>query len=115
MWGDNKRSYFKYINDNRQYRTIIDPFQDEDDHLMHRGGDKAEVFNSFFASVFNRPRGSQYTDLEDHDCENDQNPKIVRDLLLQLDPRKSTGPVGIHPRILKMLAVGIAKPLFMIF
>ncbi|KAJ7426731.1 hypothetical protein WISP_13216 [Willisornis vidua] len=56
-------------------------------------------------------RGSQYSELEHHDCENDQfpnHPEIVWDLLLQLDPYKSMGPDGIHPRILKMLADAIA-------
>ncbi|KAJ7409086.1 RNA-directed DNA polymerase from mobile element jockey [Willisornis vidua] len=52
------------------------------------------------------------------DCENDQfsiDPEILWDLLLQLDPHKSTGPDGIHSRILEQLADVIAKPLSMIF
>ncbi|KAJ7395326.1 hypothetical protein BTVI_155997 [Pitangus sulphuratus] len=79
------------------------------------------VFNAFFASVFNmddRPGGSQCRELEDHDCENDQqpaHPKTVGDLLLQLEPCKSMGPDGIQTRILKGLADLIAKPLSMIF
>ncbi|KAJ7419199.1 hypothetical protein WISP_55348 [Willisornis vidua] len=95
--------------------------RDEDGHLTHRDRDKAEVFNAFFASVCNMddgPRGSQCPGLEDHDCENDQfpvDPEIVWDLLLELDPYKSKGPDGIHPRILKELADVIAKPLTMIF
>ncbi|KAF4792231.1 hypothetical protein TURU_123200 [Turdus rufiventris] len=83
--------------------------------------DKAEMFNAFFASVFNiddGPRGSQCLELEDYDCKNDQlpvNPELVRDLLLQLDPYKSMEPDEIHPIILKVLACVIAKPLSMIF
>ncbi|KAJ7402286.1 RNA-directed DNA polymerase from mobile element jockey [Pitangus sulphuratus] len=41
-------------------------------------------------------------------------PLIHQDLLLQLDPYNSGGPEGIHVRILKDLAVVIAKPLLMI-
>ncbi|KAJ7401306.1 RNA-directed DNA polymerase from mobile element jockey [Pitangus sulphuratus] len=65
-----------------------------------------------------RPRGSQCPELHDHYCENDQlpvSPEMVQDLLLQLDPCKSMGPGGIHPRILKEQADAIAKPLLMIF
>ncbi|KAJ7424716.1 RNA-directed DNA polymerase from mobile element jockey [Pitangus sulphuratus] len=42
-------------------------------------------------------------------------PALVWDLLLQLDPCKSIGPNGIHPRILKELVGVIAQPLSMIF
>lgn len=41
-----------------------------------------------------------------HDSENDEllvSPELVQDLLLQLDPSKSVGPDGIHPRVLKEL------------
>ncbi|KAJ7425388.1 rna-directed dna polymerase from mobile element jockey-like [Willisornis vidua] len=121
IW-DNKKSFFKYINGNRQYRNITSLSQDEDGHLRKRGRDKAEVFNAFFASVFNidyRPKGSQCSELEDHDNKNDQlpvNPEILCDLLLQLDSYKSMEPDGIHPRILKLLMVDIfTKALLMTF
>ncbi|KAJ7399324.1 RNA-directed DNA polymerase from mobile element jockey [Pitangus sulphuratus] len=51
-------------------------------------------------------------------CQNDQlllNPEIVWDLLLQLDPYKSTGLDGVHPRMLKELAGIITKPFSMFF
>ncbi|KAJ7411463.1 hypothetical protein BTVI_50153 [Pitangus sulphuratus] len=114
------QSFDKYVNGNRQYKNIMGPFQDEDGHLTNRERDKAEVFNAFFACVFNTddgPRGSQCPELEDHDCENDQlpvNPEIVQDLL-RMDPYKSMRLDGIHPRILKELADVIAKTPSMIF
>ncbi|KAJ7413813.1 hypothetical protein WISP_88137 [Willisornis vidua] len=113
--GTLKRVFFKYINGNRQYRNTTSPSLDEDGHLKNRTRDKAGMFNAFFDSVFNmddEPRRSQYPELEDHDCKNDQlpvNPEIVWDLLLLLDPCKSMGPHGIHPRILKELADVITK------
>ncbi|KAJ7408906.1 rna-directed dna polymerase from mobile element jockey-like [Willisornis vidua] len=119
--GDNKKSFFKYINGNRQYRNIIGPLQDETGHLTSGDRIKAEVFSALFASVFNMdegPRGSQCRELEDHVCKNDQvpvEPEIVGDLLLQLDPHKSMGPDQIHPRILKELSDTITKLLLMFF
>ncbi|KAF4796463.1 hypothetical protein TURU_083985 [Turdus rufiventris] len=80
---------------------------DEDSHLTNRDMDNAEVFNAFFAYIFNtddEPRGSQCPELEDHGYENDKlplDPELAQDLLLQLDPYKSMEPDGINPRILK--------------
>ncbi|KAJ7424043.1 hypothetical protein WISP_30579 [Willisornis vidua] len=68
---------------------------------------------NMFNNQDDRPRGSQCPELEDHDCKNDQlpvNPEIVQDLLLQLDPYKSTEPDEIYPRILKELDDVIANP-----
>ncbi|TRZ14703.1 hypothetical protein HGM15179_012407 [Zosterops borbonicus] len=119
--GETIKSFFKYINGKRQHRSNISLLQDEDGHLTNRDMDKAEVFNAFFSSVFNTDdgsRGSQSSELEDHGCENDQippDPQLVWDLLLQLDPCKSIGPDGIHPRILKVLDDVIAKPLSFAF
>ncbi|KAJ7421152.1 hypothetical protein WISP_44092 [Willisornis vidua] len=119
MWGTINRVFFKYINSNRQYTNIIDVLQDGNGPLTDRKRDKAKVFNAFFASVFkmdDRARGSQYPELEDHDCKNDQlpvNPEFVQDLLLQLDSYKFGDPDEIHPIILKELADVIAKPLLL--
>lgn len=69
MWGMIK-SFFKYINGNRQCKNIISPFQDEDGYLTNWGRGKAEVFNTFFMSVFSISdglRGSQCSELEDSD------------------------------------------------
>ncbi|KAJ7407716.1 hypothetical protein BTVI_62360 [Pitangus sulphuratus] len=103
------------------YRNIIDPLEDEDGHLTNKDRDKAEVFNTFFASLFNMddgPRGSQCPELEDHNCENDQlqvDPEIALDLLLKMDPYKYKGPDGICSRILQELADVITEHLSMIF
>lgn len=114
MWETKKR-FLKYINGKRQCRNNNSFLQDEDGHITNRDMDKAEVFNAFFASVFNI---DQCPELEDQGSENDQLPinfEVVQDLLLQLNPYKSIGLDKIHPRILKELADTIPKPVLMIF
>ena len=41
--------------------------------------------------------------------------EMVGDLLQHLDVRKSMGPYGIHPRVLRELAEELAKPLSIIY
>ncbi|KAJ7411628.1 hypothetical protein BTVI_48901 [Pitangus sulphuratus] len=41
--------------------------------------------------------------------------EIVSDLLSHLDPHKSMGPDGIHPRVMRELAEDLAKPHFIIY
>lgn len=55
--GDNKKRFLKYINGKRRCRNIISVLQDKDGHVTDRDMDKAEVFNAFFASVFNTDPG----------------------------------------------------------
>ncbi|KAJ7422637.1 hypothetical protein WISP_37002 [Willisornis vidua] len=95
--------------------------EDENSHCTNWDRDKADVCNVFFTSVFNvgdGPKGSQCPKLEDCDCKNDQLPvktEILWDLLLQLDPYRTMGFDGIHPRILKQQTDVIAQPLSVIF
>ncbi|PKU44059.1 rna-directed dna polymerase from mobile element jockey-like [Limosa lapponica baueri] len=85
--------------------------------------EKAKILNAFFASVFNTqinyPQGVQPPELEDKDGEQNNTPviheEVVNDLLMHLDPCKSMGPDGIHPRVLRELAREVTKPLSIIY
>ncbi|PKU29476.1 rna-directed dna polymerase from mobile element jockey-like [Limosa lapponica baueri] len=67
----------------------------------------------------NYPQGVQPLELEDKDGEQNNTPviheEVVNDLLMHLDPHKSTGLDGIHPRVLRGLARELTKPLSIIY
>ena len=82
-----------------------------------------EVLNAFFASVFSGNTGcsldTQYPELAEGDGEQNValtiHKELVGDLLRHLDVRKSMGPDGIHPRVLRELAEELAKLLSIIY
>ncbi|KAM9590852.1 uncharacterized protein ACIBXB_005900 [Morphnus guianensis] len=114
---DNKKCFYKYINNKKRAKENIHPLLDADGNIATKDEEKAEVLNAFFASVFNSetsyPQGTQPPELEDRDGEQNIPPIIqeetVNDLLRHLDTHKSMGPDGIHPREMKELAEGLPR------
>ena len=88
----------------------------EEDHL------KAELFNKYFYSIFNKnfsdvPQSSTNTLPDDHCLLSDVviDEEDVYTTLMNLDPAKATGCDGISPKILKICASCLYKPLHHLF
>ena len=120
---ENPKKFWKYANSKRKTRTGISELK-----YTHNGEitstkndqEKANVLANFFTSVFtNEPQGEiptlQMRNPRYPYIEKNFEEKDVKKLLEELNPNKSMGPDGLHPKALKELSNILAKPLTMIF
>ena len=87
------------------------------DQIRYETSQQAEIFNTFFYNQFSDPSNYDvdisYANDSDFDIEFDH--RAVRKLLSDINSNKAQGPDGIHGKILKHCAVGLAYPLSCIF
>ena len=116
--SDPKR-FYAYVSTKLKPKDKIANLTKPDNTLTESNHEKAEVLNSFFASVFTKENVSNIPTF------NTRTPaklltvgittKQMEDKLKNLNITKSEGPDGLHPRILKELAHELAHPLKLLF
>ena len=87
------------------------------DQLRFHPKEQAELFNTFFFNQFSDPSSYDIdiSYLNDSNFDIDFDHRTVRKLLSNINSNKAQGPDGIHGKILKNCAVGLAFPLTCIF
>ena len=112
-----KHSFCTLAQSARKKNVIFDLKVDQQKIYSDEG--KANILNQFFSSVFTeedlnsipaieeRPVGSKLTSFEIQE--------EVLKRVIALNPNKSCGPDGFHPRLLKDLATILASPLTAFF
>ncbi|KAJ7411233.1 hypothetical protein BTVI_50611 [Pitangus sulphuratus] len=138
--GDNKKRFYKYINNKWRDKENLHPLLDTVGNIFSKDEEKAEILNVFFASIRGLnvffafktcdPQGNWPPELLDRDREKNGPPaiqeEVVSDLLSHLDTHKSMRPDGIYSSEdesgsgisdldLRELAEELSKPLSIIY
>ena len=87
------------------------------DQVRFHPKEQAELFNTFFFNQFSEPSSYDIdiSYVNDSNFDIDFDHRAVRKLLSNINSNKAQGPDGIHGKILKNCAVGLAFPLTCIF
>ncbi|MES9879908.1 MAG: reverse transcriptase family protein [Sedimenticola sp.] len=114
------KHFWKYVKSKIKTVSNVSNLVKDDGSVTKTEQEKAEVLNSFFASVFTRENISNVPDLPDRifdvPLDNVQlNLDCVVKILLGLDGGKSMGPDELNPLLLKTMAQVFAIPLLLIF
>ena len=107
------KPFFSYLRSKRKVKESVTSLKREDDSVTVGGAQTAEELSSFFSSVFT---DESFGPLEEHcfkkidgyteigDFQSSFDIQDVKKELLKVNPNKSMGPDGIHPKIVRALA-----------
>ena len=119
MISENPKRFWSYFRSKTRTRSLPQVIK-SNSCTASEAADKAQLFNSYFYSVFTKPSDNVvYPDITGFQHELLGSVQIeecdLLDILYHLDISKATGPDGISPKLLKECAAQIVKPLCHIF
>ena len=115
----NPKAFHKYVNSKTKVRSGISELE-TNDGLAISDQEKSEALNTFFTSVFTKEDLTEIPTCVTHQVNPAlKNVTLNREELLKklskLNPAKSQGPDGLHPRVLRECAESIVDPLLILF
>ena len=118
----NPKAFWNYINSVKKAKPGIASLRKSDGSYTSNDKVKADILDNLFSSVFTKENLDNIPDLNPGEKSNGcflSNILIleaaVNNKLMGLNPSKSPGEDGIHPRILKELHNSLSKPLTILF
>ena len=120
---NNAKAFFAYVNSKKRSSNIVGPLKDAQGTVIENNKDTADMFNSYFASVFTVENSSSVPEPEvvfrgtQPDClssiEIDKNTVLMK--LDKINVSKSQGPDEIHGKLLYEMRHVLNKPLTDLF
>ena len=115
----NPKSFYQYVSSKIKSRVPISNLKKADGSLTVNDAEKAEVLKTFFHSVFTNGQDDTLPPFPKRTNETLSHLAVTEPQMLKalrsLKVDKSPGPDGLHPRVLKEVAIEIARPLTMLF
>ena len=114
------KAFWRYCNTKLKNKPRIGDIKANDGTKTQCDLAKADILNTYFASVFTHEKVEYMPSLEPKHhgsplSDVDITADIVKKKLTKLNPNKAPGPDKIHPRVLKETADVISSPLSVIF
>ena len=114
------KSFHSYVRSKQKTKDVVGPLCDDDGVIVSDSSVMANLLNDYFVSVFTNE--SPVSDCVSFLSETETllgdvnfSVDVVCDRLQVLNPNKSPGPDGIHPRVLHSCRDVLALPLSIIF
>ena len=117
---ENPKEFYSYVNNKTTVRSEIAVLKNRDGELAILPHEKAEMLNTFFASVFTKEDTANIPEPEPKVLQSILSTiivteQMVRDRLKEQKPGKSAGPDGIHSRVVVETQEQLVRPLTIIF
>ena len=119
----NPKAFYSYANSHKKQSTNFIRLKKNDGLYTMNDKDTAEELNTYFQSVFtcdmddhtDMPNLAGTKEHTNHLSEIKISPEEVQHLLGKVDPNKSVGDDGVHPRVLKECNKELSEPIYRIF
>ena len=116
----NPKAFWKYAKSKLKTTSKIGDLTRDDGSLLHNPKEKADLLNETFSEVFTDENAENVPSIMyQYDSSPLESVSISPDMILKklrkLDPFKTPGPDGYHPRNLKDCAEPLCRPLLILF